>query len=328
MAKRRLSKQQQRRIADQQRNRLEGGDAPHAGATLTGRVISHHGRQLYVEVNEDGQRRSVPCKLRQNLGEIACGDRVLVETGDSGQYVVVAVQPRSNLLTKTGFGGSIKPVAANIDILIIVTAVRPEPNPYLIDRYLSAAENLPSRAIIVVNKTDLCGPESRESIDHLIERYRAIDYTVIPCSARTAQGLAQLQAEIAHQTSILVGLSGVGKSSLVKALLPDETIRIGATSQATGEGRHTTTVSALYHTREGGMIIDSPGVRDFTPSHRHVDEISRGFREIFPLVGHCRFSNCRHRNEPGCALLQALQDGRIQQQRYQHYLRLVAELEE
>ena len=327
MAKRKLSKQQQRRIASQQENKIQDDKLQlDESSTQTARVISHHGRQLYAETENF---EKIKCKIRQNLGDIACGDYVLLQqalnaTGES-QNVVVAVKERTNLLVKTGFAGAVKPVAANIGQLVVVTALLPRPNPYLIDRYLTSAENLPAKAIIVINKVDLLDDETKIIADELTRLYESIGYHVICTSIKQNIGIDELSQALSNTTSILVGLSGVGKSSLVKAILPKEEIKIGETSKSTGEGKHTTTVSALYHLKDNGIIIDSPGVRDFTPINKSQDEITHGFIDVRKFSGACKFANCSHQNEPGCAMKEAVKNGDLNPQRFNNYLRLVAE---
>lgn len=340
MAKRKLTLQQRRRIASKQKNKIireqlqEYDDVSlDESSTQTVRVISHHGRELFAE-NE--ALETVKCKIRQNLGEIACGDFVLIQQiqetaqsqNDDAHYVVVAVKERSNLLLKTGFAGAMKPVAANIGQLVIVTAVMPRPNPYLIDRYLTAAENLPARALIVINKADLIDDETEPLVNHISTLYQDIGYPVIRSSIKQNIGLDELSMALSNTTSILVGLSGVGKSSIVKAILPKEEIKIGKTSAATGEGKHTTTVSALYHLNDNGIIIDSPGVRDFTPINKSIDEITNGFIDVRQYSGACKFSNCSHKDEPGCAMRQAIADGKINEQRFNNYMRMIDEFNE
>ena len=249
-------------------------------------------------------------------------------SSDASQYVVIAIKERSNLLVKTGFAGAIKPVAANIGQLVIVTALKPKPNPYLIDRYLTAAENLPAKALIVINKVDLMDHETKRLVDDLTALYKGIGYEVISSSMKQDTGLDALSEALSNTTSILVGLSGVGKSSIVKAILPKEEIRIGETSEATGEGKHTTTVSALYHLKCNGIIIDSPGVRDFTPINNSISEITHGFRDVRKFNGACKFSNCSHTNEPGCAMKKAVSDGLLNEQRFNNYLRMLQEFHE
>ena len=138
----------------------------------------------------------------------------------------------------------------------------------------------------------------------------------------------EISEALSNTTSILVGLSGVGKSSIVKAILPKEEIKIAETSEATGEGKHTTTVSALYHLKDNGIIIDSPGVRDFSPTNKSIDEITNGFVDVRKFNGMCKFANCSHQNEPECAMKQAVTDGELDEQRFKNYLRLVQEFNE
>ncbi|MFV9615642.1 MAG: ribosome small subunit-dependent GTPase A, partial [Gammaproteobacteria bacterium] len=332
MAKRKLSKQQQRRIADQQKNKIKNNKLQldklqqnnvqlDESSTQTARVISHHGRQLFAETENF---EKIKCKIRQNLGDIACGDYVLVQQAHAAtgelQNVIVAVKERTNLLVKTGFAGAVKPVAANIGQLVIVTSLKPKPNPYLIDRYLTAAENLPSKALIIINKVDLVDVETKRMCEDLTELYQNIGYDVISSSIKQNIGLEEISQALSNTTSILVGLSGVGKSSIVKTILPKEEIKIGETSAATGEGKHTTTVSALYHLKDNGIIIDSPGVRDFTPINKSLDEITNGFVDVRQFNGACKFTNCSHINEPGCAMKQAVSDGKLNEQRFNNYL--------
>ena len=345
MAKRRLSIQQKRRIDSKQKSKINNDLLSNSklqldeSSTQTARIISHHGRQLYAETED---LKKIKCKIRQNLGDIACGDYVIVQQAedpdspdktsdphsDASQYVVVAVKERSNLLVKTGFAGAIKPVAANIGQLVIVTSLKPKPNPYLIDRYLTAAENLPAKALIVINKVDLMDIETKRIMDDLTTLYKGIGYDVLSSSMKQDTGLDALSEALSNTTSILVGLSGVGKSSIVKAILPKEEIRIGETSEATGEGKHTTTVSALYHLKCNGIIIDSPGVRDFTPINNSISEITHGFKDVRKFNGACKFSNCSHTNEPGCAMKKAVSDGLLNEQRFNNYLRMLQEFHE
>ncbi len=328
MAKRRLTDQQKRRIASN-KNSLsklqDSSDASSDNHVFNGLVVSHHGRKLVVETDDNKQHS---CKLRQNLGDIACGDNVVIQLDQKDHGVVIAVNERKNLLEKTGFAGLAKAVAANIGQVIIVCSVEPEPNDYLIDRYLTAAENLPSDALILINKIDLLNDDNRSVINTIKETYKNIGYRVIETSIKKNVGLDALKTALQNTTSILVGLSGVGKSSLVKMLLPDIDIRIGEISTASKEGKHTTTVSSLYHLPDGGALIDSPGVRDFTPRNRDKEDIVNGFIELKPYQGYCKFSNCTHTTEPGCAVTEALDKGELSQQRVNSFKKMLEDLEE
>lgn len=328
MAKRRLTDQQKRRIASNKNilSKTHNADSSSSDEQVyNGLVVSHHGRKLVVEA-DDGKQYD--CKLRQNLGDIACGDSVVIQVDPHQHGVVVAVNERKNVLEKTGFAGQSKTVAANIGQLVIVCSVDPEPNDYLIDRYLTAAENLPAKALIVINKIDLLNDDNKPVIDKIRETYSRIGYRIVETSIKKNTGLNELKAALQGTISILVGLSGVGKSSLVKMLLPDIDIRIGEISTASREGKHTTTVSSLYHLPDGGALIDSPGVRDFTPRNRNKDDIVNGFIELKPYQGRCKFSNCSHTTEPGCAITEALNKGELSQQRVNSFKKMLEDLEE
>lgn len=323
MNKRRLTEKQQRRIsAGKNRHQTSTDDN-----TLSGTVISHHGRDL-IALDASGQ--SIHCRLRQNIGSIVCGDRIFYTLEDVGsadeQAVVIALAVRDNLLQKTGFGNRAKPVAANIDQVVIVCALAPKPNLYLIDRYLVASENLPSRPLLVINKVDLMDETNEHIVEDINTIYGDIGYRVIETSATRVTGLDELQRELGGKTSILVGLSGVGKSSLIKDLLPEIDIRIGEISRASQEGKHTTTVSSLYLMPDGGKLIDSPGVRDFTPVNLAREEILYGFIELKTCRGRCKFANCTHDTEPGCAIRDAVAKGDVSKQRADSFRKMLADI--
>lgn len=329
MSKRRISDQQKRRIEvihTGRRQRAQNDPTQNATDTLgpeqPGRVITQFGKTLIIEAN-DG--KLTHCNVRQNLGAVVSGDFIVWQASKENSGVVVAVEQRASLLQKPGFGGKLKPMAANINQIVIVTSVVPEPNPYLIDRYLVAAENLPATPIILINKIDLLNDGNKKAIEELKTLYSNIGYSVINASFVIDQGFKQLLQGLQNQTSIFVGLSGVGKSSLIKHLLPDMEIRIGELSAASGEGKHTTTHSTLYHLPQGGDLIDSPGVRDFGLWNMNAQDILNGFREIKPLAAHCRFSDCAHENEPDCALLEAVEEAKISAQRFANFKKILAE---
>lgn len=320
MAKRRLTDRQQRQISAK---KIQQAACPDTD-THDGTVITHHGKELIV-MDENGE--SLNCQLRQNLGTIVCGDRVLFEVTDNisplKTGIVVGLASRNNILQKSGFGGKAKAVAANIDQVIVVCSLVPKPNSYLIDRYLAAAESLPAKPVIVINKIDLLDEENEHVVNDINSIYEAIGYRVLETSATRNTGLEELQSILTGSTSILVGLSGVGKSSLVKDLLPDIDIRIGEISSASKEGKHTTTVSTLYSLPTGGRLIDSPGVRDFSPVDLDREQILNGFIELRPYRGQCKFSNCSHTHEPGCAIMEALEKGEVGSQRVNSFRKML-----
>jgi ribosome biogenesis GTPase len=336
MAKRRISDQQKRRIDSIQQKRRDTAkknsenkeqqlNEQTLGDEQSGHIITNFGQSLIVE-NQQGE--VFRCVARQNLGAIVCGDQVIWQQAQNNEGVIVAVEPRQSLLQKPGFGGKLKPMAANIDQIVIVSAVLPEANAYLIDRYLVAAENLPATPIILFNKVDLLDDKTRPLIDRLEKEYTSIGYKVIRASNVTGNGFDQLHEALKTRTSIFVGLSGVGKSSLINQLLPELNIRVGELSVASGEGKHTTTNSTLYNLSCGGKLIDSPGVRDFGLWNTDANDILHGFIELRPFVGACKFSNCAHETEPNCAIQQALIDNKISPMRFQHYKKMLAEYSE
>jgi ribosome biogenesis GTPase len=316
MARRKLSKQQRERIARIQDARREAA-AKNAESALRGagpedqregRVVVRHGRNLLVR---DAEGRTLHCLFRQNLGEIVCGDRVLWQPVEGGEGVVVALQPRATSLSRPDYSGRDKPIAANITQLVVVLAPRPEPSGYLLDQYLVTAELIGVHGAICLNKADLLDEAARTAFRERFAHYRELGYPLIQVSAKTEHGLDPLLALLRNDTSILVGQSGVGKSSLINALLPSHELEEGALSDATGLGRHTTSAATLYQLDSGGEIIDSPGVRSFRLGRLSREQLEDGFPELRALRGRCRFSNCSHRQEPDCVVREALQDGRI-----------------
>jgi len=331
VSKRRLSKQQQVRIrALQTERRARAGhhrssaDAEgELGAERHGTVVINQRAAALVEDAEGGLHQ---CKVRQNLGGLACGDRVVWQPADSGGGVVIAVEPRRSLLERPGFDGRPKAVAANLDQIVVVAAARPAPSLSLIDRYLVAAELSGIKPVVLLNKIDLLDSAALEALRARLATFETLGYPVLLASTHSEHGLDAVRARLAGHTSILAGQSGVGKSSLVKALLPDLEIRIGAVSEATGHGRHTTTASVLYHLPHGGELIDSPGVRDFGLGHVAAERIIEGFPELQQLASACRFSDCAHTVEPGCALRAAAAQGEIDPRRLASFLAIRDEL--
>ncbi len=329
MAKRRISKQQRRRIESQRQDRKDRAqDAAAAaqddstlGAEQTGLVIEHFGRQLNVEAH-DGE--IVRCHLRANLENLIAGDRVIWQRGDDSG-VVVAVEERRSVLTRPDSNGQPRPVAANIDQALVVIAPEPQAFANLIDRYLIATASHNIDALLVHNKADI---DTSAELDDLLTRYRTIGYPVLRVSSKNGEGLAALQAALRERTSIFVGQSGVGKSSLVNSLLPEANTAVGALSEASVKGRHTTTTAKLYHFPEGGDLIDSPGIREFGVQNMSRADVNRGFREFQPYMDRCRFRDCRHQTEPGCALLAALESGDIFPERMNSYRQIMAEIGE
>jgi ribosome biogenesis GTPase len=320
MSKRKLSDQQKRRV--QQKRQTD--DIKSDSLLLTGLVITNFGKRLLVE-SESGALFN--CAVRQHLGKLVAGDRVLWQTDvEAGTGVVSEVLTRHSELSRPGFRGQTRMVAANIDVIGIVAAVEPGIHPDMIDRYLVAAAQLNIPAAIIINKIDLVpDDETWESIAELLLPYEELGLELIPVSSQLEDGLEELEAFLNNQTSVLVGPSGAGKSSLINTLIPDIDIRVGALSDATGLGTHTTTNSILYHLAKGGNIIDSPGVRLFSPTPCDLTELESYYPDFRPFLGQCKFHNCTHTNEPDCAIRQAVENGDIAESRYHSFQRLMTE---
>ncbi|MBD3655235.1 MULTISPECIES: small ribosomal subunit biogenesis GTPase RsgA [Marinobacter] len=342
MAKRRLNKQQQfriRKIQDERAARaarkerkideqLEAGDL---GDEQAGLVIAHFGQQLDVEALEGERKgRVVRCFVRANIDSLVTGDRVIWRPGSGETGVIVARSERMSLLQRPDNFGQLKPVAANIDHIILVIAPEPEPHDNLIDRYLVAAENTGIPAVLLLNKTDLINEYNQPLIDDLLQRYENLGYLVVRTSAKASgsEPASEVQDLVRGRTSVFVGQSGVGKSSIIQTLLPHESLKVGALSESTGKGTHTTTTAKLFHLDWGGDLIDSPGIREFGLWHMTAREIEYGFREIRDLIGHCKFRNCRHLGDPGCALEKAEQEGRISAERLHSFHRILQDMTE
>jgi len=314
MAKRRLSQQQKQRI-----------QAAQSAYTLSdehrqGLVVSHQGGRILVEL-EPG--KVIDCKIKSNLGSIVCGDKVALETSAKQEHRVMAILARDNLLQRVDGFGQVRAVAANISQLLVCLAVTPEPNLFLLDQYLLSAEQQHIDAAILVNKIDLLG-SGQDPFD--IERiYRPLGYSVVGTSVKSGQGMERFRQMLSNQLSVLSGVSGVGKSSLTHWLLPDETIKIASISEANEEGRHTTRTSRLYHLSGGGELIDTPGVRGFSPFVDRARPLAHGFREILEYSAGCRFHNCQHLDEPKCAVVEAVSTAAIEPSRYQSYVKILAQ---
>lgn len=336
MSRRRLSERQIQRIrtiqerrrqhlADRAENALNQVDAEATAESLaeSGLVVVRHGANLAVE---DERGRIYHCLARRNIGHPVCGDRVVWQRTADEQGVVTAIQPRDSVLSRPDFTGRDKPLAANLTRIVIVIAPQPDPSGYLVDQYLVAAELVGVEALIVAHKMDLLDGPAADAFRARFAHYPALGYPTLWTSLRQAESLGPLTQALAGQTSILVGQSGVGKSSLVKTLLPDREIQIGRLSKATGLGRHTTSAATCYRLPGGGFLIDSPGVRSFRLGDIDRETLQWGFRELRPHLGHCRFADCKHDQEPDCAIHEAVASGRIAPERLANFQHLAAGL--
>lgn len=285
------------------------------------------------------QGATVNCKVKGNFrlrgirstNPVAVGDGVTL-TSDGETPFIREIDDRRNYIIRKASNLSKQShiLAANIDeALLLVTLARPETSPTFIDRFLAGAEAYRIPVSIVFNKVDDLQPEERESLDYYSYIYKDIGYPVFHISARTGQGLDLLRPHLSGKLTLLAGNSGVGKSTLLNALIPDAAARTAEISETHQTGMHTTTFSEMYDMPgDTGRLIDIPGIKGFGTFDMQREEVAHYFREIFRISSECRFSNCTHTHEPGCAVLQALEDHKLAPSRYTSYLSMLDDKDE
>ncbi len=287
-----------------------------------GKVIVSHRSEVIVEnINCE----TFLCKSKKGAGRPICGDNIEFELTNENEGLIHKISPRRSTLTRPDSRGKIKSIAANIDQLIIVSSIVPEINFELVDRYIVAARSLGINPVLVLNKIDLA--DNIDEYEIILKEYGALGIPVIYTSIKTENGMSQFEEQLSTRLSILVGQSGVGKSSIIKHIIPDLEIRIGEISSYHKEGKHTTTATTLYHLDCGGDIIDSPGVRNFRLWNLSKEEIQSGFSEIHEASNLCKFNNCIHKNEPGCNVKAQVESGAISERRLNSFHQIIQSLE-
>lgn len=280
-------------------------------------VIATFSRRMRLRL-DDGTE--VEARIKGKRLKPVCGDRVTAERiAKESDWLITDIQSRDNELTRPNMRGQIEVLAANLNYLIVVAAAEPKADWFIVDRYLCAAEIMNISAAVIYNKIDLDPAAAIEELNN----YAAIGYDTVQCSAETGQGIDAIRTLLAERCAIIVGQSGVGKSSIINCLLGDSRQKTSTVSGKTGEGRHTTVNSAMISLPGSGSVIDSPGVRDYAPALESTTLAAQGFREISSFAQHCRFANCRHLREPGCAVKEALENRTISPRRYESYKRIV-----
>ena len=320
--KRQIVKTRDRKKKKQQDLELLG----ELGDLRQGLLISRFGEQADVMELESGKVHR--CYLRQNLGAPVPGDQLQFRLDNNQQGVIEAISERKTLLERPSFHQGLKPVVANIDRIFIIVAPLPDFSSVLLDRYIVAIEQTGIEFLIIANKCDLIEEYQAQNIDHQLAVYQALGYRVLRVSTKQSESKDTLTEAMKNRSSILVGQSGVGKSSIINWLFPEVSLTTKVISENSRLGQHTTTASQLFcldqQNPENGFIIDSPGIREFGLWHLSDQAIAEGYTEFSSFLGTCKFRDCKHINEPGCEIIKAVKEGIINQSRWNNYTKIIA----
>ena len=303
----------------------------------SGLVIRNTGSWYTVKTDDGGQL--VDCKIKGNFrlkgirstNPVAVGDRVTIVPNQEGTAFITAIHDRRNYIIRKSSNLSKQShiIAANVDLAVLVVTVNyPQTATTFIDRFLASAEAYRIPVVLVFNKTDLLTDEELHYQQMMIDLYDTVGYEAIALSAETGEGMEKLEAALKDKTTVMSGNSGVGKSTLINRLIPGVNLKTAEISDAHNQGMHTTTFSEMLQLPSGGYIIDTPGIRGFGTFDIEPEELTSYFKEIFHFSKDCRFNNCTHTHEPGCAVLTALEEHYIAESRYQSYLSMMDDKEE
>ena len=304
---------------------------------MRGLIIRNTGSWYTVRTDDGGL---FDCKVKgtfrlkgiRSTNPVAVGDVVTITPGADGQTALIdGIEDRRNYIIRRASNLSKQShiIAANVDMAaLIVTIAHPETSTTFIDRFLASAEAYRVPVLIVFNKTDLYDDAERGQMQRLVSLYQDIGYRCVTCSAETGDGIDELRTELQGRTTLLSGNSGVGKSTLLNLLVPDADAKTAEISAAHDSGMHTTTFSQMFFLPQGGALIDTPGIKGFGTFDMEREEVSHYFREIFKASAECRFGNCTHTHEPGCAVLQAVAEGSIAESRFNSYLSMLEDKDE
>ncbi len=298
--------------------RTDQATAAHQEKLLTGTIVAAYGKRFQVELSDDQKR--ISCVTRGKKTDLACGDNVTLKLTDKHEGVIESILPRKTLLYRSNAFKS-KMLAANVTQIIIVLATQPSFYEALLNRCLIAAEAAGIKALIVLNKCDLA---DNDDAKQKLALYTGLGYQVLALSA--TEDISALRPYLQGEASILVGQSGMGKSTIINALLPDADVRTREVSLVLDSGKHTTTAAHLYHLDAHSQLIDSPGLQEFGLHHLSTDELEHAFIEFRPYLGKCRFNNCKHLQEPDCAIKEAMTTNKVRSERLAIYQMLRTEI--
>lgn len=301
-----------------------------------GLVIRNTGNNYLVRTDEG---TDMSCLAKGNFrlkgirstSPVVVGDRVKMDINPDGTAYITEIEDRKNYIVRKASNLSKHShiLAANIDLALLCVTVRfPETTTVFIDRFLATAEAYSVPVVLVFNKTDIYDSDDREYVDGLVHLYSTVGYTCIKTSVLTGEGMSEVRKHVCGKITLLAGHSGVGKSSIVNMLQKDATQKVGKISDYHNKGMHTTTFSEMIELEKGGFVIDTPGIKGFGTIDMTTAEVSHYFPEIFRISSKCKFYNCLHLNEPGCAVIKALENHYISQSRYQSYLNILEDANE